>query len=276
MRGRLAQRDLSAQRALARFCTNQGLEALLAPEVIEAFVVGGLPGRAPWTKGTYRSALRAMADGPRPVLATPFPGSPAKAPYRDEERAELLSAALSARSGARRSSALAFLALGIGAGLRPGELVAARGKDVVATRDGVQAHVGTGRVVPVTGTWAKILARQAKEAGAGYLFRPGRAAVGSRNLVNGFGPKVAASPAGPRLSSGRARSSFVCDHLAAGTHLRQLLYVAGICEVESLLRYARHVPGAPSSKAELRARHPTVIKVKGLWTTFLHRGFLLW
>ena len=56
------------------------------------------------------------------------------------------------------------------------------------------------------------------------------------------------------FSSGRARSTFICSHLAAGTPLRQLLHMADISEVESLLRYARLVPGAPRSKAELRRR----------------------
>lgn len=88
-----AGRDLSALRALGRFCAAQGLEVALAPEVVEAFVVAGLHGRAPWTKGTYRSTLRSMAGRPRPALATPFPASPALAPYTSAEVAELASIA---------------------------------------------------------------------------------------------------------------------------------------------------------------------------------------
>jgi hypothetical protein len=53
---------------------------------------------------------------------------------------------------------------------------------------------------------------------------------------------------------GRARSSFICDHLAAGTALRTLLAITGIAEAESLARYARHVPRVSASKAALRAR----------------------
>jgi hypothetical protein len=52
----------------------------------------------------------------------------------------------------------------------------------------------------------------------------------------------------------RARPSFRCDHLAAGTPLPALLAMAGIAEAESLARHARHVPGMASSKAALRAR----------------------
>jgi hypothetical protein len=115
-------------------------------------------------------------------------------------------------------------------------------------------RVGPGRVVPVPGPYAKAVAELAKQAGPGYLFCPGGADRAYKNFVNNFSHTLEADPAAPRLSSGRARSSFICDHLAAGTPLRRLLYMSGISEVESLLRYARHVPGAPRSKAELRKR----------------------
>jgi hypothetical protein len=50
----------------------------------------------------------------------------------------------------------------------------------------------------------------------------------------------------------RCRASFICDHLAAGAVPGELLAITGICEAESLARYARHVKGAPS-KSALRA-----------------------
>lgn len=253
MEGRPSRRDEAAWRGLVRFCSAQDLEVALVAPVVEAFVVGGLPGRAPSTKGTYRSSLRALAGTARPVAATPFPGSPAKPPYTDAEIAELGSIAAAQRSSWRRSSALSFLALGIGAGFRPGEIAAAGGGDVTCERGRVEARVA-GRVVPVVGEHGKALARLAKDAGAGHLFCPGRADRAYKNFVNNFCYKLLADPAAPRFSSGRARSSFICWHLGSGTPLRELLYISGIKEVESLLRYARHVPGAPTSKAGLRQR----------------------
>ena len=224
----------------------------MLPEVVEAFVVSGLPGRAAATKGTYRSELRRTAGWSRLALATAFPGSPAEAPYSPVEEAELLAVATSQRSPARRSSALSLLALCAGAGTRAGELVAVTGDDVRSGRGGVSVRVA-GRAVPVGGPYAKFLAGQAKDAGPEYHFRPGRTAEPpSKNLVNGFWEKLACDPGAPRFSSGRARPTFICGHLAAGTPLRRLLYIAGIEEVGSLLRYARLVPGAPASKAELR------------------------
>ena len=244
------------QHRLACFCADQGLGGDLSPgaELLEAFCRLGLAGRASSTKGTYRSVLRSLGGPGRPVPAMPFSGSAAKTPYSAQERAELLSVAASQRSGQRRSSALAFLALGIGAGLRAGELAAVIGDDISARRGGVSVQVGARRAVPVRGPYAKILTQQAKAAGPSYLFCPGEADRSYQNFVNDFCYGLVADPAAPRFSSGRARSSFICDHLAAGTPLRLLLYIAGILEVESLLRYARHVAGAPSSKAELRDR----------------------
>jgi integrase len=240
----------------ACFCADQGLGGGLAPgpELLEAFCRLGLAGRASSTKGTYRSVLRSLGGPGRPVPATPFSGSLAQTPYSARERAELWSVAASQRSEWRRGSALMLLALGIGAGLRAGELAAAVGDDVMTERGRVKVRVGAGRVVPVAGAYANILACQAKAVGPGYLFCPGGADRSYKNFVNNFCYSLDADPAAPRLSSGRARASSICDHLAAGTPLRLLLYIAGIAEVESLLRYARHVPGAPSSKAELRKR----------------------
>jgi integrase len=251
-----ARRATAVAAVLGRFLAVEGLgEAPVGHVLIEAFVSVGLRGRAPSTRGTYRSVLRQGAPG-RPPRAKGFPPSPARPPYSGPETAELLSVATSQKGHWRRSSALSFLALGIGAGLRPGELASAAGTDILASATGVsvEVHVGTGRVVPVGEPWAKILAGQAEGAGAGHMFCPGKADRRYKNFVNNFCYQLGASPGAPKFSSGRARSTFACSHLAAGTPLRQLLYIAGISEVESLLRYARHVPGAPVSKAELRRR----------------------
>jgi integrase len=193
-------------------------------------------------------------QGPPGQRATPFAGATAPAPYSPAERAELAALAASQRDPARRCSALAMVVLGIGAGLRPGELVAVRGSD--AARHGRQVVVNVSgpaaRVVPVTAGYAGRAWELARRAGSGHVFRPGPAERGYKNFVTNFARGLAADPAAPRLSLRRARSSFICGHLAAGTPLGELLAITGICEAESLARYARHVGGAPS-KAVLRA-----------------------
>ena len=177
MLGGSAHRPGYVLSGLGRFGREQGLgpNPPLGAEVVEAFVAGGLAGRAASTKGTYRSVLRALGGSSRPASATPFSGSAAKAPYSAQERAELWSVATSQRSEWRRGSALMLLALGIGAGLRAGELAAAVGDDVTDEPRGVSVRVGGagGRTVPVNDVYAKTLALQAKHVGPGYLFCPG-------------------------------------------------------------------------------------------------------
>ena len=232
-------------------------EFLLDYDVIEAFCVAGLPGRASSTRGTYRSALYRLAmpvHGQPGQRATPFAGAKPPLPYSPAERAELAAVAAAQRDPARRASALAVVVFGIGAGLRPGELVALRGSDVTRRGRRVRVRVSglAARVVPVTSAYAGRAAGLAACAGTAYLFRPGPADRGYKNFVTNFARTLTADPAAPRLTVSRCRSSFICGHLAAGTPLGELLALTGICQAESLARYARHVDGAPA-KAVLRA-----------------------
>ena len=86
------------------------------------------------------------------------------------------------------------------------------------------------------------------------MFRPGTAERGYKNFVSNFARGLAADPAAPRLSLRRARATFICRHLAAGTPVPVLLAITGIAEAGSLARYARHLAGVSSSKGALRAR----------------------
>ena len=251
----------TAVRGLSRFATARGISAsrefLLDYDVIEAFCVAGRPGRAPSTRGTYRSALYRLA---RPVhgepgqRATPFAGARAPAPYPAAERAELAAMASAQRDPANRASALAVVVFGIGSGLRPGELTALRGSDVTRHGRHVAVHAAgpAARVVPVTAGYAGRAWELARRAGSDFVFRPGPADRRYKNFVTDFTRGLAADPAAPRLSLRRARSTFICGHMAAGTPLRELPAITGIRQAESLARYARHVDGAPP-KAALRA-----------------------
>ena len=252
-----------ALRGLSRFADARGLPAgrefLLDYDVIEAFCVAGLAGRAPGTRGTYRSALYRLAEaagGPAGQRATPFPGARAPSPYSPAERAELAAVAAAQRDPARRASALALVVFGIGAGLRSGELVALRGGDVFRHGRQVMVRVSgpSARVVPVTSGYAGRAGELARRAGSDFVFRPGPAARSYKNFVSNFARGLAADPAAAALSMRRARSTFICGHLAAGTPVPVLLAATGIAEAGSLARYARHVPGISSATGALRAR----------------------
>jgi hypothetical protein len=259
--GPARQAAAPAVRGLGRFAAARGIPAsrqfLLDYDVIEAFCVAGLPGARPSTRGTYRSALHRLAapvHGEPGQRGTPFAGAGPPPPYAPAERAGLAAVAAAQRDPAKRASALAVVVFGIGAGLRPAELVALRGTDVCRRSHRVTVRVGgpAARVVPVVPGYAGRAAGLAADAGDGHLFRPGPADRGYKNFVTNYARTLAADPAAPRLVLGRCRSSFICGHLAAGTSLGELLAITGIGQAESLARYARHVGGAPP-KAVLRA-----------------------
>ena len=216
-------------RQLSRFADARGVppgwEFLLDYDVIEAFCVTGLRGRVSSAQGTYRSALYRLAGAarcPAGQRAAPFAGAKAPAPYSPAERAELAAAAAAQRDLVKRAPALALVVFGTGAGLRPGELVALRGSDVTRHGRQVVAQVSgpAARVVPATAGYADRAWELACRVGSDFVFRPGPADCGYKNFVTSFALGLAADPAAPRLSMRRARSSFICGHLAAGTPVR--------------------------------------------------------
>lgn len=224
---------------------------LVAP-VIEAYCSSGLSGLTPATRGTYRSVLRALSPDERPRPAPGFPGSRARPPYSASERAELFSVASAQARSWRRRSALALICLGLGAGLRAGEIVEVLGDDVTcdASRVTVRVRGRRARVVPVDGEPAAVLA--SFPTGPSHLFHDGDADRSYPNFVNDFCRRLVSDPASPGLSVARLRSSYVCDHLASGTPVSRVLELTGIDEVESLSYYAVHLEGFPTSKAGLR------------------------
>jgi integrase len=257
---RRARRERSVLCGLERFCAGQGLDSsTLANPLIAAYLCAGLEGRAPSTKGTYHSVLRAVGGIEAPKGAPRFAGSPAPAPYSRAERAELYAIARAQRRAWRVRSALALLALCLGTGVRSGELVTLRWSDVETRGDRVRVSLGPPavRVIEMRPHEAALVEQLRIDGdgidGDGYLFHPGEADRSYPNFVNDFCRTVEADPGAPRISAARARASFICDHFVERTPLHVLLEKSGIAEVESLLRYARHVERAPQSKAALRA-----------------------
>jgi integrase len=242
-------RDEKVAGSFTRFVEGHGLDPVLDVRLVEAYTALGLPGRSAPTKGTYRSVLRKLgADRPRP--APGYVGSVAGRPYSSAERRELYSMASSQPKQWRRHSALAMIALGLGAGLRAGEISSLRGADVL---DGSVAVAG--RVVVVRPPYAEPLAELATAVGSGgFVFHPEPAVRSYHNFVNDFLANLDRSRSCPPLSVRRLRASYISELFADGVPLSEILELTGIKEVESLIRYTRVLPGLPQSKAGLRAR----------------------
>src|SRR5260221_12786893 len=102
MAGPARRRGDSVVRSLHAFGAGRGVPAsaacLLDYDVIEAFCVAGLPGRAASTRGTHRSVLYALAGqihGPPSRPATPSRGAHAPPPDSRDVRAGRLAIAMS-------------------------------------------------------------------------------------------------------------------------------------------------------------------------------------
>lgn len=199
------------------------------------------------TKGTYRWALSKileldLGDG------LSFRGSIAAKPYSPRERSELISIARSQNKAWRRSSALEMIALSIGAGCRACELRNVKGRHLA--KDGSSIAIGD-RMVPIKSPWDEILSSIERKDHE-FLFHPGAPTRSSKNFVNDFASDLVGDPFSPRFQITRARSSFICDRWNDGIPLRELIEITGIREVESLIRYAHLLDGAPNTKAGLR------------------------
>ncbi|MGH9292243.1 MAG: tyrosine-type recombinase/integrase [Acidimicrobiales bacterium] len=239
--------------AMASFYEGIGMgDVPLANPAIEAWCLRAIADRSKPTRGTYRSVLRQLSPDPRPRVAARFAGSVARPAYSAAERAELWSIACSQPRPWRRRSALCLMALSMGAGLRAGEVVACRREHLDLSAGVIAVSGNRERVVPLGADTAQLLGRLHRRSVAGYLFHPEDAERSYANFVNDFCANLVAEPGSPRLSVARLRASYVCDLLAWGTQLAEILFLTGIEEVESLLYYSRQVPSAPHSKAALR------------------------
>ena len=148
-----------------------------------------------------------------------------------------------------------LLALGIGAGLRAGELAAASVTTSWRAKTAwPSAWAVPGRDRARHGAYAKAVARQAKQVGLGYLFCPGGADRAYKNFVNNFSYGLVADPAAPSfLRGGPGPVSYVTTWRPARLWANCFIWPASPRSSRCCVMPATS-GGAPSSKAELRER----------------------
>jgi len=217
------------------------VEEVFSAPVIDRFTAVGLPQYTKAGRNTMRSRLRRMADvllGPDrdPDRPRPMGNSNASAPYSEPEVAALLSWAAAQPSGDRHTSAMALLALGLGAGLTSREIAELRIGDIEVDDKGIVVTVGGERPrrVPVLREWEYALVeRVAGRAADEWAFREGQQG-GNRNLVSDF---VARTHGGFGPQARRMHATWIVKHLEMGTPLVPLLRAAGLREPEALGRF---------------------------------------
>ena len=199
-------------------------------------------GLRPSTLGTYAWALRQEGID----TGTRHRGSPGSLCYDPDQLACHLLAAKALADPARRAAALVMIAAAVGAGVRPGELLALVPRDL---SPGLLRLPG--RMVPIADPWAGIIGANAPTRGE-HLFSYGSAKRTRRSYLSDFSARMTRPGSPGPFSLPRARATYICALIQEGRSANEVMYLGGIAEVESLLRYSRQVPGAPGTKAELR------------------------
>ncbi|MRG60700.1 hypothetical protein GE115_12590 [Agromyces sp. CFH 90414] len=225
--------------------TEQGLpmdaEALLTPRVIDAYI-SGLE-LTDGSRGTYRSKLTTAAERVNPSgfqkRMEPIKRRQIAPPYAAEEMIAFEFWASGQATELKRRKARLMLALGAGAGVRPGEFDLLC-RDVTVDGHGVVVTVGTGgarREVPVLSRWEPwITAELAKLPEEGPLWMT-EGQKSNKRLLNGFTERTSGTaPNGLRL-----RTTWIVTHLAAGTPIKELMRAAGMAQFNNLDRYLAFV-----------------------------------
>jgi integrase len=222
-------------------------EVVFDRDVISEYVTHGCPElRTKGSRGTRRSLLLRVAESVLPPqervarLEALCVANP-RAPYTEAEQISLRSWAAGQVTAQRRQDCHVLLALGLGAGLSSGEMMALRVSDIEADDEGVLVHVHgkRDRVVPVLGHWEPALANLRETC------NPAEPALGANrttmnpNWVSNFVSKTQGSL---KPNSQRMRNTWIVHHLTARTPFYALVVAAGLETTEMLDRLLRFVP----------------------------------
>lgn len=237
-------------------------ETLFRRDVISASVEA-LVGVSLGAKGNRRSQLFRVGE----VLQTierqtplpPFRAASPNAPYSTSDIIRLRGWAHGQPTDLGRANAWALLVLGLGAGLRAGEICSVRHTQVL---DSVEGHTfvvagDATRLVPLLSVWEADWHKLAKDHGEdGRLFRPG---VRGRypNMLTNFVHR--STGIGLKPQSQRLRSTWIVTQLTTGTPLRALMSAAGISSLSALSRFADFLPTQDDGGQPNRLRHPEML-----------------
>lgn len=231
-------------------------ESMVTPERVETWrEIEHLKiarGQSKFSKATVNGYVTRMRNmGPLINPSLPWPPKPGRVsggvtkglrdPYSDEEVARLHAQLETLPPGPRRDMGRALFALGLGVGLRPGEMAAITGNDIQVADDSVWVDVPGkhARRVPGIQQWAEPLRGMAREAGPKnviMLTAKHKNAFGEACRVITLGRKSAA------LSPQRLRITWMVHRLRAGVDPRSLSAWAGLTSLTSVMELYRHLP----------------------------------
>jgi hypothetical protein len=225
---------LFAAAKMGTFATSVGLElvpeVVLAPSLIERFIVTEAAGLGPATRRTLRSNLRFLSAAcitNAPPAPVPLSRERAKAPYAPAEICAYLALADAQPTAARGARLSGLIVLGAGAGLMGADLRSICGTDVIVRSGGVVVHVKgrRARVVPVLARYHERLVASARFAQAGYV--TGGFSASRRNVTSGLVASLAGGADLPTLEVGRLRATWLRE-VAEVIGLKAFMDAAGI------------------------------------------------
>ncbi|TFC18606.1 hypothetical protein E3O19_04355 [Cryobacterium algoritolerans] len=187
-----------------------------------------------------------------PPELRPLGQSAPSAPYSGQEIIALKSWAIAQSTAQRKWNAEALLSLGLGAGLAGREIINLTVADIRSDDCGVVVAVRgeRPRQVPVLREWERALIVGMRPEGGSWLFHENRESA-NRNLITDF---VSRSTGKIQLQTRRMHSTWIVQHLEAGTPLVPLMRAAGLASPEALVRFLRFVrePNERGSRNALR------------------------
>ena len=203
-------------------------------------------------RGYLRGMARVLAPAAWPPVVPPRNSRHLVAPYTPDEMCRIIAALGHQKDDETRRIAETIVALGHGAGL-DGHWNTRVGPEDILVDGGVvlaAVHHRRPRQVVVTREWEDTVLRLAEEARQ----RPGEALVGPRMTGRNQANKLAARikvRGGLQVSAPRLRSTWLVNHVNAGTNLRALLDAAGSTSastVTDILGYADTLPPADARR----------------------------
>lgn len=239
---------------LAVWWVRQGLklrvEEVLHFQTVERFCQEQYLGES--SAATYRSHLRRIGGAVAPDAgwvdrAMPIARRSIAKPYELYQVERLLRDAIEQPSFELRRIAIAFVALGLGAGLDGRWNTDVRGTDVEVTEAGLLVHVDRPtRSVAVLSEWEATVRQMATVAGADFLV--GKRIGSHQNRCNALVETLKRPVGAPRLDPTRLRSTWLRTHLDRGTRIPDLLYASGIKRLDGLTDHAVYVKRLPDAQ----------------------------
>jgi hypothetical protein len=228
---------------VAVWTDTQGLPLTVAnvldAQVIEAYCSTLLVGAA-----DARSRLRRIAQANGVNITTAPLGYTRRqvaAPYTSSELDALFAFAAGMTNANRRTSLLALLVLGAGAGLARSDL-----RGVCAS----SVHNHDDQLFVLSGEYcAAVQAEYVAELTAVCQLRPAGQLIGnhhSKNVTSAHVSWVHGRVGVPELNADRLRSTYICTLIAERVALTDIMEWTGLTQMQTLINYWTHVPQLPA------------------------------